>query len=353
MKSAFSKIILSCSVLFAVVAGGFVFILILLQPEQDVLVLSVVFIAVMAVLFSGFLLAVRREMLSTLSALSTLIQELINGGKSGIFPENEDTLLSKLQSQLLQLSGLLTAQKQRYREESREVKSLISDISHQLKTPLANLAIYSGLLQDDGLPDDKRREFTRHMEGQIEKLSWLMESLIKLSRLESGIIELRPEMCKLEDAVLAAVKQAFPAAQSQGIEIVLEGSGGTLLRHDHKWTAEAIYNVIDNAIKYTVGTGSITITMSRYDLFARIDVRDHGTGIPAEEINAVFQRFYRGRNAGDTEGVGIGLYLAREIITQQGGYMKVRSVPGEGSTFSLFLPLQAGSYTRNSRPISP
>lgn len=338
MKNAFGKMILACSILFAVLAGGFLFILTLYKPERNILVLSVVFIAVMALLFSGFLFAVRREMLSTLSALSTLIQELINGGKPGMFPENEDTLLSKLQSQLLQLAGLLTAQKQRYREESREVKSLISDISHQLKTPLANLAIYSGLLQDDALPDDKRREFTRHMEGQIEKLSWLMESLIKLSRLESGIIELRPETGKLEDTVLAAIKQAFPAAQSRNMEILLEGGHDILLKHDHKWTAEAIYNVIDNALKYAPASGAVKIKLQSYDLFARIDISDHGPGMTEQEINAVFQRFYRGGNVREVEGAGLGLYLARKIVADQGGYIKVSSVPGTGSVFSIFLP---------------
>lgn len=337
MKSKFTKLILIFSLLFAGLGGSFFYLLIHEQAGRRVLVLSAIFVVSLSLLFYGYLMTVRREMLNVLSGLSVLIQELSAGNNPGLFPENEDSLLSKLQSQIIQLSGMLTAQKQRYREESREVKSLISDISHQLKTPLANLGIYSGLLQDDELPDAKRQEFTRHLGGQIEKLSWLMDSLIKLSRLESGIIKLRPEPSKLEDTVLSAIKQAFPAAARTNTQIVLESSSAILLLHDPKWTAEAIYNILDNALKYA-GQGNITIKLQQYDLFARIDIADQGPGISQHEINAVFQRFYRGKNAMNTDGAGIGLYLTRKIVSDQGGYIRISSEPGRGSVFSVFLP---------------
>lgn len=340
MKSLFSRIIWSCFVFFAVIVGLFVSMLIYYKPERVIVIGSLMFVGAMAVLLTGFVFALRKEMQDNLSSLSELIQDLINGRTSQVFPLHEDTLLSKLQDQIIQLSELLSNQKQRYREESHEVKSLISDISHQLKTPLANLGIYNSLLLDDTLPIEKRVEFTRHMGSQIEKLSWLMESLIKLSRLESGIIELLAENRSLENTVLAAIKQAFPAAEQKNIEILLEAQQGITLQHDSKWTGEALYNVIDNALKYTLGPGSITITIRQYDLFARIDVADRGIGIPAAEINAIFQRFYRGEGSKGTEGVGIGLYLARKIVADQGGYIKVSSEQCKGSVFSIFLPIR-------------
>jgi len=340
MKNPFRKIIWSSFTLLAVVVVLFVSMLIYYMPEKHVVIGCVVFISVMALLFISFVLALRKEMLNTLSSLSGLIQDLINGQMTQIFPVQEDTLLSKLQHQILQLSELLSSQKQRYREESQEVKTLISDISHQLKTPLANLGVYNSILMDKGLPDEKRSEFTRHMGSQIEKLSWLMENLIKLSRLESGIIELHAEKYNLENTVLSAIKQAFPAAELKDIEILLETDQEITLQHDPKWTGEAIYNIIDNALKYTLGSGRIRITIRRYDLFARIDVADVGIGIPVTEINDIFKRFYRGAGSNGTEGVGIGLYLARKIVTEQGGYIKVKSELSKGSVFSIFLPIR-------------
>jgi signal transduction histidine kinase len=341
MKKPFRKIIWSSFTLLAVVVVLFVSMLIYYKPEKHVVIGCMVFISVMALLFISFVLALRKEMLNTLSSLSGLIQDLINGQMTQMFPVQEDTLLSKLQHQVIQLSELLSSQKQRYREESQEVKTLISDISHQLKTPLANLGMYNSLLMDEGLLAETRSEFTRHMGSQIEKLSWLMENLIKLSRLESGIIELHAaEKHNLENTVLSAIKQAFPAAEHKNIEILLEMDQEITLQHDPNWTGEAIYNIIDNALKYTLGSCSVRIMIRRYDLFARIDIADGGIGIPTTEMNDIFKRFYRGAGSNGTEGVGIGLYLARKIVTEQGGYIKVRSELSKGSVFSIFLPLR-------------
>ncbi|WP_025701422.1 sensor histidine kinase, partial [Paenibacillus forsythiae] len=288
---------------------------------------------------AGFMLSVRRKMELVLAQLSEMIQALIYSRDKEIFSVTEDTLLSKLQSQVIQLTGILSVQKERYSRENREIKSLISDLSHQLKTPLANLAMYSSLLDDAGLPPDKRLEFSRRLKSQIDKLAWLMDSLIKLSRLESGIISIREEPGDLGNTVLAAIKQAFPAAEMKNVTIEWKGGQGIVLSHDAKWTAEAVYNVIDNAVKYSEPGGNIILTLTAYNLFARIDIADNGLGIPPEELNAIFRRFHRGSNVRDADGVGLGLYLTRKIITGQGGYIKTASEPGRGSMFSLFLPL--------------
>ncbi|SEU20807.1 sensor histidine kinase KdpD [Paenibacillus sp. NFR01] len=340
MKHSFSRLLTLCLLAYILLAGGFVFLLVLEHPGLRVLIIAGVFLAVLAALFGIYLFAVRRKMNGILGEFSLLVQELIDGKTQAHFPEHEDSLLSKLQSRIMQLAGLLTAQKQRYRQDSLEIKSLISDISHQLKTPLANLGMYSELLQDEALPEAKRREFTGTLSRQIEKLSWLMDSLIKLSRLESGIISLQVQNANLTDTMLAAIKQAFPAAERLQTAIVLDGSVELTLRHDPKWTAEALYNILDNALKYGGAGGEIIVTLHRYDLFARIDIADRGPGIPEEEVNAVFRRFYRGSRAGDTEGAGIGLYLSRKIVSEQGGYIKIRAGDDGGSVFSVFLPLR-------------
>jgi Osmosensitive K+ channel histidine kinase len=339
MRSSFVRIIIVCSALYALACGAFFAVLACFRADKEIWWGAAAFVLATAAIFAGYLLSLRLRMIEILDKLSLTVQSLIDGQDKQQFPVSEDNLLSKLQDQVLKLSGILRTQKLRYKEEGEEMKSLITDITHQLRTPLANLNMYNGLLTDESLPPDKRTEFARIMRDQTEKLTWLMDSLVKISRLESGIIEIRAERRNVADTVLAAIKTAYPSAEEKELEITFEGSRSVQLLHDAKWTGEAIGNVLDNAIKYTPAGGSIKVTVERYEMFARIDVADNGRGIPEAELAKVFQRFYRGTSSADTPGVGVGLYLARKILTEQGGYMKVSSEPGRGSVFSLFLPV--------------
>ncbi|GBF75911.1 hypothetical protein PA598K_04345 [Paenibacillus sp. 598K] len=291
------------------------------------MIISILFAVAAAGIVAGFMLVIREQMISILMKLSLTVQSIIDRQDSESFSLSEDTMLSKLQEQVLKLSGILRMQKQRYKEESEEVKSLISDIAHQLKTPLANLTIYNGLLMDNELAADKRQEFTRIMFSQTEKLTWLMDNLIKMSRLESGIITIQAGPNDLGQTVFAAIKQMYPHAEKKQVEIQFSGEQRIELQHDVKWTGEAIVNVLDNAVKYTDEAGIIQVSMYKYEMFVRIDIEDNGRGIPEHELSQIFKRFYRGADAMGTDGVGIGLYLTRKIITEQGGYMKVSSEP--------------------------
>ena len=164
-----------------------------------------------------------------------------------------------------------------------------------------------------------------------------MEALVKTSRLEAGIFQFQPKLSEIAPMLAETVGQYAPKAQKKQIALHLESSDAKAV-FDSKWTAEAVGNLLDNAIKYAPNGGTVSVFVSEYDMFCRIDVSDNGYGIPEEEQAKVFQRFYRSPSAADAEGVGIGLYLARQIIAGQGGYIKLTSKPGEGSTFSIFLP---------------
>ncbi|GMK39757.1 two-component sensor histidine kinase [Paenibacillus sp. CCS19] len=341
MNGSFTRIITGYVALFTLACGAFATFLFYEKPSREVWQSAIAFVLVVAALFAGYLLGIRNRMATILDKLSLMIQSLINGQALNEFAVSEDSVLSKLQDQTLKLHNILKMQKLKYKEEGEEIKSLISDITHQLRTPLSNLNMYNGLLLDDKLSPEKRMEFARIMKDQTEKLTWLMDSLVKMSRLEIGIIEIRSERRDIVDTVLTAIKQAFPAARSKGVEIAFHGKQSIELLHDAKWVGEAISNVLDNAIKYTASGGKVKVVIERYEMFARIDVSDNGRGIPESEINKVFQRFYRGAASRDTQGVGIGLYLTRKIVAEQGGYMKASSEEGKGSTFSIFMPLDA------------
>jgi signal transduction histidine kinase len=287
-----------------------------------------------------FVFLVSKNVNITLETLSQTIESIIDDNPKDIFSTIEDTMLSKLQSQVIKLSDILKSHNIRQRKEKDDLTSLISDISHQLKTPLANLNIYNSLLLDTSLSDDRRIEFTKNMQSQIEKLNWLMESLIKMSRLETGIIKLNIKNQSITQTVLQTILMVSPKAEQKGMNIIFSSEKDIICNHDTKWTQEAIFNILDNGIKYSPDNTEIHVSIIKYELFCRIDIQDKGDGIIESDINKIFTRFYRGENPKNIDGVGIGLFLSRKIVSQQGGYIKVKSVLGEGSVFSVFLPFE-------------
>ena len=271
-----------------------------------------------------------------LEQITLLIEALVEQQERQIFSEAEDTLTARLQHQLLKLRNILTAQNQMLAKEKEQIKTLISDISHQIKTPIAAANTFAELLSDGELSAEERTEYITTLQMSLGKLTFLTNSLIKISRLESGIISLKPEKNSLNEIVLQAVKTVYAKAKEKGILITFECDQTFEAVLDFNWTAEAISNVIDNAVKYTPQGGFVRLQITEYPSFLRLDISDSGVGIPEEEQAKIFGRFYRGKQSVGTDGVGIGLYLTREIINKQNGYMKVSS-DENGSTFSMFL----------------
>ena len=271
-----------------------------------------------------------------LEQITLLIESLVEQQERQIFSEAEDTLTARLQHQLLKLRNILTAQNQMLAQEKEQIKTLISDISHQIKTPIAAANTFAELLSDGELSAEERTEYITTLQMSLGKLTFLTNSLIKMSRLESGIISLKPEKNSLNEIVLQAVKTVYAKAKEKGILITFECDQTFEAVLDFNWTAEAISNVIDNAVKYTPQGGFVRLQITEYPSFLRLDISDSGVGIPEEEQAKIFGRFYRGKQSVGTDGVGIGLYLTREIINKQNGYMKVSS-DENGSTFSMFL----------------
>ena len=265
------------------------------------------------------------------------IERMLDAAMTGSFSEItfDESQLSALETKFAHYLSAAEASSRNMAQEKDKIKSLIADISHQTKTPIANLLLYSELLMEETLPASAK-ENVEALYKQSEKLRFLIDSLVKLSRLENGIISLSPQQASLQPLLESVVEQYAAKASGKGLSIYLYDTDISAT-FDLKWTAEALANIVDNAIKYTEH-GTITISTVSYEMFTRIDISDTGSGIPENEQAKIFSRFYRSNAVQEQEGVGIGLYLARQIISGESGYIKVASVPGKGSTFSIFLP---------------
>lgn len=249
----------------------------------------------------------------------------------------EETVISKVQNKLLQYYEKMKEERQQSRQDKQTIQELVSDISHQVKTPIANIQMITGILNQHDLPCDKQHEFLNLMAVQIDKLEFLMQSLIKMSRLETGIFVLHLQETRLSDTIAGAVSMILAEAEKKNIQLQADCNSKLTVKHDPKWTAEAIGNILDNAVKYTPEGGTISILVRPWQFYTRIDISDTGIGIDQENYNAIFQRFYRAQEVTTEQGIGLGLYLARGIIARQNGYITVKSQKGKGSTFSVFL----------------
>ena len=286
---------------------------------------------VFLLLAGGIVLWYRRRTRRILENLSRMLDIAMQGD----FTEDsfDESLLSALESKLAHYLAASTVSAKNVQAEKDKLKALIGDISHQTKTPIANILLYTQLLSEQ----PGNTACLDALEGQTKKLQSLIDALVKTSRLESGVIALHPAAGELKAVMESAANQLAPKAEAKGITITLESTDADAV-FDPKWTEEALYNLLDNAVKYTPAGGAVRVTVTAYQMFSAIHVSDTGPGIPEEEQPRVFQRFYRGAEHAEEEGVGIGLYLVRQIAEGQGGYVKVSSQMGVGSTFSLYLP---------------
>ena len=290
------------------------------------------FLAVLLLALAALFLWDRWRMRRLLRRLDRMLDEAIRGD----FREEtfDETLLSAVETKLAHYLSASAISAVHLREERDKIKSLIADISHQTKTPIANVLLYTQLLEVQA-PEDCRA-CTAAQGGQARKLQALIEALVKTSRLEAGVLVLRPRPGPLGPMLEEAAGQFAPRVAEKGLELVVKPTDAEAV-FDPRWTAEAVCNLIDNAVKYTP-SGRVTVSARAYELFARIDVADTGPGVKEEELGKLFQRFYRGGASSGAEGVGVGLYLVQQIAQGQGGYVKAFSQPGKGTRFSLFLP---------------
>ena len=223
-------------------------------------------------------------------------------------------------------------------DEKAELQSLVSDISHQTKTPIANLKMLNDTMLTRRITDETRKEFLHATASQLDKLEFLIQGMVKTSRLETGVITLEKKETAIADTLVDVINGVLAPMERKHLHLSVNCPENLTVSHDSRWTSEALFNLLDNAVKYTPEGGDIHVAVQDWEMYLEIAVTDTGRGIPESVQATIFKRFYREEAVHDVDGIGIGLYLAREIITMQGGYITVESEVGKGSTFSIFLP---------------
>lgn len=265
----------------------------------------------------------------------------------------QDNIQNRIYSQLESLGSYLNFMDKRAIQEKEQTKSLVTNISHQLKTPVAALRTCFEILQNNDLSSEEQNEFFIRFQEQLKRLEELITALIHISRMETGMIQIKKEKKCLFDTLVLAINRIYLKAEEKQIELVMEAEEElkTLkIPHDVKWLSEAFINILDNAIKYSLNETTITIRIIKRISFLRIEIEDQGIGIPKEEYHKIFKRFYRGesKKVMKESGSGIGLYLTQEIINKHYGmitvkssklyYKKKESSTNNGSMFVIQLP---------------
>lgn len=266
--------------------------------------------------------------------------------------ENDSVDLNKYNENLLCRINMISEKAERnmrinmrkIENEKENVKSLVTDISHQLKTPLANVELYNTLLAEEGISDEERLEFLETEGIAIEKLKMLIDSLINISRLEADMISIDKKEENLKECIESAISSVKADAAKKNITIKNEIKEDCILAIDRKWTTEAIFNLLDNAVKYTAPNGKINLSLDNGINYFALNIEDNGIGIDTDEYNDIFKRFYRSRNdiVQNEKGSGVGLYLVRKIMNLQDGNVMVSSEKGKGSTFTLYFSKSKG-----------
>ena len=274
-----------------------------------------------------------------ISAILDHIDEMIDRAIEGTLTENDfsEKKASKIEAKLYRFLRAGKIDRQQAVKERDSIKSLISDISHQTKTPVANILLYTQLLDERGVLGEEEKKLLSSISSQTEKLDFLIQALVKLSRLENGMIRFPVEAAGIKETIARSLGHVYGQAAAKDIVLAVEEFQDFNLIHNPKWTAEALANILENAIKYSPWHSSIHVSVTRLDLYTKITIADEGIGISEKEYNLIFKRFYRSGTVEQQEGSGLGLYLAQLIVQQEKGYITVASRVGQGSRFSLFL----------------
>lgn len=291
-------------------------------------------VLLLAVVLNAVTLVFTRWRYQKINTLSDYLKKISGGDFSLDVRDNTEGELSILKNDIYKVTMMLSEQSTGLEQEKTMLTEAISDISHQMKTPVTSMVIMADLLSEPGLSEEKRKEFTRNISLQLERIEWLVSSLLKLSKIDAGSIQFKKEPVKLKALIHKSLEPLLIPMELKAQTLTVNGEDGAGYLGDANWTGEALINILKNCVEHTPEGGSLTIHVAENALFSEIVIQDSGRGIPKEDLPYIFQRFYKGKHAGE-ESVGIGLALAEKIITSQQGSIEVRSEAGQGTSFQI------------------
>lgn len=311
-----------------------------LMTKDEIVLQSGIMLSACALIWVVVLIRLLGKRLSLFTVhLCQILDRMIDGDEQLTWDDDSETLFARINYRFMRLYEILYENRRQAEKERQKIQMLVSDISHQIKTPVSNLRMVTDTLLTRPVTEEERTEFIQGIGTETDKLDFLFQALIKTSRLESGAICLEKKDGLIYDTLAQAVSGIVYSAEKKKIDVTVQCPEDLHLLHDRKWTAEALFNLLDNAVKYTADGGKIMVSAKQWEMYVKIDVSDTGKGIAESRQASIFRRFYREEEVHDVQGAGIGLYLTRQIVTMQGGYVKVVSEVGKGSTFSVFLPV--------------
>ncbi|CBZ02656.1 HAMP domain-containing histidine kinase [Clostridium botulinum] len=262
-------------------------------------------------------------------------EDIMEGHFSKFIDENKEGDFYILSSKFNLMSNRLEESLLNLRKEKIFLKNIISDISHQLKTPLSSLIMFNELMKDENMPIEDRKNFLKLSDEQLRRMEWLIINLLKVGRLEAGVVEFRRENNPLYVTVNKALAGLSEKAKEKSQQVIVDIDEDVYFKHDMDWTAEAISNIIKNSIEHTDNYGQIKISCEETPISLTISIKDNGEGIPEKLQNKIFERFYKGENSVNPSSIGIGLSLTKSIIESQNGSIIVESEMGEGTEFII------------------
>ena len=263
------------------------------------------------------------------------ITEYISGNKDVTIECNDEGELYRLFHEVNSLVAILNAHAENEKNAKKFLKNTISDISHQLKTPLAALNIYMGLIQDEAEELPTIQEFSRLSEQELDRIEGLVQNLLKITKLDAGMIVLEKSLENVSEMAESVKKHFLFRASQEGKEICLSGSGETAFLCDRSWMIEAISNLVKNALDHTKEGDCIRMEWWVSASIVQITIKDNGSGIYPEDLHHIFKRFYRSRYSKDAQGIGLGLSLAKAIVEAHNGTIEVDSTLGRGTSFTM------------------
>ncbi len=274
-----------------------------------------------------------------LSSISNTLEQILQGKSLQYDSINKDTLLDKIRMQIFRINEINTANKDQIEKERDDIKQLLAEISHQLRTPLANMETYLALVNDEKISANEKKNYIRSVETAEQKIKFLVEKFIVAARLENRIIQIHKFTQDLKETVAEAVFQVYKAAEDKKIYIEIKEKKKIdyMITHDRNWICEGVYNLLDNSIKYSPKGSRVQILLDDTEMFTEISVEDDGVGIEPGEENKIFQLYYRGNNISGQEGYGMGMFITKQIIAAHDGFMRVNRKE-QGLKVSIFLP---------------